>query len=255
MQDCIVYEQPLNERIRNFIRLEFLFESAAALLNDGNEHAIRSAISNLLDIHELFNRSDVLSDVLIELERLAALFTHFAQQSDVDTERLDQTLSQIDESVDNLHQNFRSAESPVDTVPFLQALKRRHHLTGGCSNFNFPEFRFWLNTHDSRCLTDLQSWFGYYDHIQKAISLITELIRASSDVNEVIAVQGLFSETLNPAANYQLLRIGIERNLDIYPEISASKHRFTVRMMSSSNTPKPVQAGSNTSFLLARCAL
>lgn len=255
MQDCIIYEQPLNERIRNFIRLEFLFESSIALLNDGDEYAIRSSLSTLLDIHELFSRTDILTDVLKELERLAALFTHFATDPNVDTHRLNHTLDRIDESVDNLHQNFISAQSPVDSIPFLHALKRRHHLTGGSSNFNFPEFRFWLNQHDNHHLTDLKNWFSYYDHIQKAIGLVLELVRESSQIHEAIAVQGLFSQALNPSMNCQILRIGIDKSLNLFPEISASKHRFTVRIMSPLSNSKPVQSDKNITFFISLCSL
>ncbi len=64
-----VYEQPLNERMRTFLRLDFLYQQA--LFHEEREDAwsTRAAVGSLLEILAITARGDVRSEVLKELER------------------------------------------------------------------------------------------------------------------------------------------------------------------------------------------
>ena len=82
MNTTITYEFPLNERIRVFIRLEQLFQqflhfSAGATASDK-----RAALSALLDIIMIFQRNDLKSEVLKELERDAKILRNMAEQQE-----------------------------------------------------------------------------------------------------------------------------------------------------------------------------
>ena len=62
------YEQPLSERMRTFLRLEFLYQQ---MLYNGEREAdwaARAAISTLLDLLAILSRGDVRSDVHKELD-------------------------------------------------------------------------------------------------------------------------------------------------------------------------------------------
>ena len=72
VKDAIIYEQPLNERIRTFLRLEFLFSQAAQHLHDDSQWGSRNTLTSLLDILSIFGRTDLKTEVLKELERHTA---------------------------------------------------------------------------------------------------------------------------------------------------------------------------------------
>jgi cell division protein ZapD len=59
-----VYEQPLNERMRTFLRLDFLYQQA--LFHEEREDAwsTRAAVGSLLEILAITARGDVRSEVL-----------------------------------------------------------------------------------------------------------------------------------------------------------------------------------------------
>ena len=65
------YEQPLNERMRTFLRLEFLYQQPAVQPRVGDElgDARGRRSSGLLEIMAILMRGDVRSEVLKELER------------------------------------------------------------------------------------------------------------------------------------------------------------------------------------------
>src|SRR5688572_26022696 len=65
----IVYEQPLNERMRAFMRLEFLWQQLSHHAGQPNAWSSRSAVAGLLEILAITARGDARGDVLKELER------------------------------------------------------------------------------------------------------------------------------------------------------------------------------------------
>ena len=60
----IVYEQPLNERMRTFLRLEFLYTQASYHSESPNPWSSRAAVASLLEILAITARGDSRSEVL-----------------------------------------------------------------------------------------------------------------------------------------------------------------------------------------------
>jgi cell division protein ZapD len=55
----VVYEQPLNERVRTFLRLEFLFQQHHHHRADKTHWGVRATLRALLDIYTVVSRSDL----------------------------------------------------------------------------------------------------------------------------------------------------------------------------------------------------
>ena len=68
MQNKITYEQPLNERMRNFLRLEHLFNLIEFRSQATFEWDYRNILESLLEINDLLNRSDLKTELIKELE-------------------------------------------------------------------------------------------------------------------------------------------------------------------------------------------
>ena len=64
----VVYEQPLNERMRTFLRLEFLYTQASYHSESPNPWSARAAVTSLLEILAITARGDSRSEVLKELD-------------------------------------------------------------------------------------------------------------------------------------------------------------------------------------------
>ena len=65
----LVFEQPLNERMRTFLRLDFLYSQALYHNEMQSQWGSRAAMARLLDILAIAARGDVRADVQKELER------------------------------------------------------------------------------------------------------------------------------------------------------------------------------------------
>src|SRR6202522_3654799 len=89
----VVYEQPLNERMRTFLRLEFLYTQATYHSESPSPWSSRAAVSSLLEILAITARGDSRSDVLKELERQVNVLKEYQSKTGVDTARLKSHLS------------------------------------------------------------------------------------------------------------------------------------------------------------------
>ena len=61
-----IYELPLNERLRTFMRIEFLFNRLTKFSNSKDRWEIRTTIHTLLEIYTILARTDVRREVLAE---------------------------------------------------------------------------------------------------------------------------------------------------------------------------------------------
>ena len=84
----VAYEQPLNERMRNFLRLDFLYQQAVHHHTLPDPWSTRAAVSSLLEILAITQRGDIRSEVLKELERQMNQLSGFASRPGVDSSRL-----------------------------------------------------------------------------------------------------------------------------------------------------------------------
>jgi cell division protein ZapD len=92
--------------------------------------------------------------------------------------------------------------------------------------------------------------------VESAIELALGVIRDSAMPEEVIAEKGFFHQTLDPKQSNQLLRISIPAGEIIYPEVSAGKHRYSVRFLNPLPIDHlPTQIKEDVTFSLTRCSL
>ena len=65
----IVYEYPFNERIRAYLRLEFLFDRLFFFAREGDSRLHQVAVTALFDLLDACERTDVKGALLQDLER------------------------------------------------------------------------------------------------------------------------------------------------------------------------------------------
>src|SRR6201985_3985905 len=91
----LVFEQPLNERMRTFMRLDFLYNQALYQSEIATAASARAAMTGLLDILAITTRSDMRSDALKELERHLTHLNEFQSRPGVDTARLKTVIANL----------------------------------------------------------------------------------------------------------------------------------------------------------------
>lgn len=256
MNSPIIYEFPLNERIRVFIRLEQLFYQFKHHLNSEYIADKRAAMSVLLDIIAIFKRNDLKSEILKELERQAGILSKIAQnQADgVDTQKLQELLMQLRSTSQKIYASTGKIGNHLTDDDLFQSISQRSTIPGGTCSFDLPEFHFWLLHNEEQYLQDIHHWSAPFMEIGEAIDLALGFIRDSSFVNHEIAPAGFFQITLDTNLPNQLLRVCLEQTQPYFVEISGGKHRCTIRFMSpSQGNQRAVQCTEDVVFTLMRC--
>jgi len=253
----IIYEQPLNERIRIFLRLEFLFAQAAHHLRGTSQWDSRSTLNSMLDILSIFGRTDLKTEVLKELERHSATLTRLQLNPDIDRSRLDQILKELETLSNKLH---KASGGPIAADlrknEFLSSIQQRAAIPGGTCDFDLPAYHFWLQQPANDRTRDLAAWLGRFEVIAQAIQLILRLIRDSAELKPVTAETGFFQKTLDANHPCQLVRVAVSREIPYHAEISGGRHRFTVRFLESSREDGHIrQATTDVSFKLGCCVI
>jgi cell division protein ZapD len=121
----IPFEQPLTERMRTFLRIEFLYAQTLYHVDETSEFSSRAAVAALLEILTILGRGDVRTDVSKELERQAELLARFRSQPGVDPERLGGLIGHID----TLRQSLTEA-GPQMFNPLKESEFRARSATG-----------------------------------------------------------------------------------------------------------------------------
>lgn len=254
MNNIITYEFPLNERIRVFIRLEQLFQqflhfSAGVTVSDK-----RAAISVLLDIMSIFRRNDLKSEVLKELDRQSATLNKMAHSEGVDTEKLQEILDQLSHISKKLYAVTGKIGINIMESDLFQSIAQRSSIPGGTCSFDLPEYHFWLEQEEDVRLKDLQHWSNPFMDIHNAIEFILNFIRTSRAPRQEVAKAGFFQVTLDRNQPFQLIKIGVDKSLPCFAEISGGKHRCTVRFMEpSAEDKRPTQSTADIPFALTCC--
>ena len=248
------YEQPLSERMRTFLRLEFLYQQMLYNSEDDADWATRATVATLLEVMAILSRGDVRSEVHKELDHQISVLERFQSQPGVDGGRLDTLIHNLAQSRLELGRVGTSFLQPLKDCEFLNAIKHRSAIPGGTCEFDLPEYNHWLRQPFERRQQDLESWLAPIRPVCDAVTEMLWLIRESAQPGDKVAINGMYQHSMQKDANCRLLRVSLAGDTALFPEISGSQHRFTVRFLEwSTIDSRAVQTGHDVPFQLSIC--
>jgi cell division protein ZapD len=240
--------------MRTFLRLEFLYSQALYHAEFPEPWNSRAAVTSLLDILAITGRGDVRSDVMKELERQVSLLESFRSRNDVDSGRLQTVLGNLQSLRAELAASGSQFTQELKENEFLSAIKHRSAIPGGTCEFDLPIYSHWLNQEYGRRNRDLSIWLGNLRPLCDSVAELLWLIRESAERRNEIAQGGLFQHALDRNSTRELLRVTLRADSELYPEISGSQHRFTVRFLEWHDvSDRPTQTSADVGFELGLC--
>ncbi|MDG2155560.1 MAG: cell division protein ZapD [Gammaproteobacteria bacterium] len=249
-----LYEQPLNERMRTFLRLEFLYTQLLHSFEEESSWASRNCISTLLDIVAILARGDARGDVLKELERQIFLLDRYQLSNNVDETRLRETIDKLQSLRHELNEVGPTYLQPLRDNEFLNSIRHRSAIPGGTCAFDLPDYTHWLRKNYSTRSETIKTWLQIVKPLCDSVGELLWLLRNSNPPETCSATNGVYQHALEKGSSTSLIRISIDKSLNGYPEISGSHHRFTVRFMKwKPEDGRPVQCTGNIDFTLTIC--
>ena len=257
MTDYYFYEQPLNEKVRAFLRLEKLFQQYAFHLKHGSDWNNRVAIDSILEILAYTTRSsDIKLEVLKELERQHTRLERLSKRPQIDQAQLSSILKNIQQRIGELQAQSGQPGKETKSIELLTTIAQKSSVSGSICDFDLPALKHWLTLARDKRQKHIEKWFQPFAHLDRAVQLILDILRHSAEDTDEIAHNGFFQKSLDTNQAIQLLRISIPTGSAYYPEISAGKHRFSVRFMKNDDPAmRPEQCKEDVSFKLEMCAI
>ena len=255
MRDRVLkFEHPLNERYRFFLRLEYLFNLLEQHMAWESTENSNTAVATLLDTINVVSRTDIKTETVKELDRIAGVLAPLKDKPGIELGTLDEVLSTLKQ----LGAQLRGITGPIDKelkeVDLLKALQQRNNIAGGLCDFDLPAYRFWLKQLPERRLQDLQSWLEPFRPLQYAVESALDLVRGSTAPEREVAEDGIYKRSLDTKSPCQLIIVSLPVNTSYFAEFSGSRHRFAVRFMDATQK-HPTQANNNVEFDLSCCKL
>ncbi|HPF26630.1 MAG TPA: cell division protein ZapD, partial [Steroidobacteraceae bacterium] len=139
-QAPLVFEQPLNERMRTLLRLDFLYNQALYHNEMSSQWGSRAAVASLLDILAVATRGDIRADILKELERHLNHLNVFQSKPGVDAARLRTVISNLLRLRADLVAIGANYLQELKESEFLASIKHRSATPGGTCEFDLPDY-------------------------------------------------------------------------------------------------------------------
>ncbi len=249
----INYEQPLNERMRTFLRYEQLTHRYEFFAKQERPFDTHGALLTLIEILNLVSRGDLKQELLKEIKRQINTLEQLANRPKVNTIKLNRVLSKHKSIFDALHAFQGQINDHLKKNVFINSIRQRASIPGGTCDFDLPEYHNWLGQSHMQRKKALKDWAAPFEIFQEGISQSLQLIRQSTQLKNNCAPKGFYSETLDSDRPSQLIRINVESTY--FPECSAGKQRFSIRFLEQTNLNlNPKQTDADVEFKLACCA-
>ena len=260
MQDtnhaAIVYEQPLSERIRTFLRLEFLFRRGRYLLQQESPWASRLTFEVIIDVMAVLGRADLKKEIIKELERHSATLYALSRNPKVAQERLQEVRDKVHSMLQALHERETPPGNELRHNELLNAVRQRSSIPAGTCDFDLPAFHYWLEQPGGQRLRDLNDWFSAFSSFESSVGLCLRIVRESAAATREVASGGFFQRNLGSSTPCQMIRVALSREFPLYPEISAGKQRFAIRFLHPGGAAsRPSQTDEDVEFDLRCCII
>jgi cell division protein ZapD len=250
----LIFEQPLNERMRTFLRLDYLYNQALYHNERASQWGSRAAVSSLIDILAITTRSDVRAEVLKEIEKHLGQLEGFENHTGVDAGRLRALINNLSRLRSALQAAGNSYLQPLRDSEFLAAIKHRSSIPGGTCEFDLPDFFFWLNQDAANRTLAFNEWLALLRPLCDAVAEVLWLTRQNGKSRRESAGGGTFTINFERDTPLQLLRICLPAEAGLYPEISGSHHRCSVRFLKWNGlAARPSPAEGDVAFTLITC--
>jgi len=223
----ILYEFPTNQQTRKFLRLEQSFRTVRELIDVDEDAAQRAALFRLMEIVDFFDRNDIRSELLKELDRLQQTMQVLADNPAVDSSKLSYFINQLHKLGSVLNSEGRAGDI-LKTDPFLTIVRQKWSLGGALCSFDAPQIIQFLGRGIPYTQERLRHWMELIKVYKTSVGIILRLYRESGEFTQYITKNLGFQENID--AKIKLIAIKLPQSIEYVPEVSIGSHRLSLQL-------------------------
>ena len=250
----ILYEYPFNERIRTYLRIEHLFRRLAELV--ARDHPIdhHFALSTIFEVMDVGARADLKSDLLKDLEKQRQILHGYRGNPAISERALDAVIGQVDHCYNSLGSVQGKAGHGLTENDWLMSIRSRVGIPGGTCEFDLPAYYAWQHQSGDLRRTDLHRWASTLAPMADSVSLLMKMLRESGAPQKVVAAGGQYQQNLPQGKTFQLLRLSINPDMGVVPEISGNRLMVSIRFMRQEADHRLHATSDDCNFELTLCS-
>jgi cell division protein ZapD len=214
-----------------------------------------ASLSAIFNILMAIDRPDLKNKLAQSLNQYAACLLEMENLPDINKQRLARLLEQVHYTIDVLHSLHGKIGQELRENEFLMAVYQRSLTPGGTCGFNAPAYHSWLQKPFEERKKKLVEWIETFKGLEIVINLLLKLTRSSVKPSDEIGYTGFYQTNLDPTLSYQMIRILIPQNYNVFPEISVGRHRLTIHFLELNVEGRSSQTKKDIAFKVAFCKL
>ncbi|MGD2140013.1 MAG: cell division protein ZapD [Burkholderiales bacterium] len=249
----IVYEFPLNERVRTLLRVESLYQRARYFKskNEAQDHHV--AVLSLFEILDVAGRADLKAELSQELERKKTQLDSLKNNPSVEQGKLASIIAETEQAISGLLKTSGKTGQELRENEWLMAIRQRTAIPGGVCEFDLPSYHHWMHLPAEERRRDLDLWLSPFEPMRIGVDLILRLLRESGKTSKQRAENGKFQQMLAGRLS-QMLRLRLADSYDCVPEVSANKYAINIRFATFADSQRKA-CEDNIDFELTFCNL
>lgn len=245
----LIYEHPLNEKLRTYLRLEHLLNQLLQLTALETEWQQQAFFNSLFDLIEVLDRNDVRPELIKDCERNETALVKWASHPSVADDKLQSLLQQTVRLQSELLRCNKFA-AVLKEDKFLAPLRQRFALPGGTCYFDLPQLQYWFNLPLISRQQAAAQWCAEFTLLQQALQLVLQFCRAKGQFVALSADNGFYQSNTE---QHELLRIKYQPDAGVYPTVSGNKYRYAIRFMQLTDDSGRCSSDCAVNFELACC--
>lgn len=233
MSDTIVYEHPLTEKIRCYLRIEHLSDQIIASQSADDPLLFKPFFNLLFSLAEQVDRGELKKELIRDLEHHKVALKGLRHDENIDKQILESLISRIEQF------NFSQAtpnktQLHIQQDPLLNQIKNKSSLTGGGCQFDTPMLHYWTHLPKSHKDKAIAQWLAPFQQTIDAIRLLLQLTRESKNYTSEVANDGFYQSSCDQT---QLIRIKLSVQQGCYPTVSGYRSRYSIRFIAWNEQP------------------
>tara|TARA_Y100000768_G_scaffold84092_1_gene60095 strand:- start:386 stop:1147 length:762 start_codon:yes stop_codon:yes gene_type:complete len=241
-----IYEEPMDERIRKFLKLENFFLKLKYHKDIDTTYDSYASLHNLILIYNTLSRVEVKSELIREIDFQKMRYAEYIKLDNSDKTKLNSIMEKQDVILNNLHSlkpNYLNALNNDELFQFC--VKHHNNLSS--------EIDYWLTRDHNMRLNQINLWLEKIKPIEHSVYFCLDILRRSSETNEICAKNGFHLIKIDQEKKIRLLRVTMQTDNYYFPRISLGPQRATVSFMIMNEDNKFVQIKENITFVLDQC--
>ena len=222
------FEFPLNEKVRNYLRVEQMFSTLADPEICCQKHIELSFLRNLINLLDLIERVDLRTEMLRDLDAYFKNIEYWQTLPNVSESKLSAEARVVTELTRTLDSEGRIGSS-LKHDRFLSTIRQRFTIPGGTCSFDLPQLHFWLNQPDTIKSQYMRDWLAPLTVLKDALTIVLKFIRQRQPFVDIVAHNGFYQGVAN--AKFELIRIEYNAGLNLYPTLSGNKYRYSIKFL------------------------